>query len=231
MSWYFVLQRTRGLQCCSVRSRAVVAHEGGGEAQSCHCSRCSPLELAWLGRQRYVSPSHLHTRTTPCAVQCPGSSAHTHRQPPDQHHPTESIYVRLATGTFDPFGPRNIPLAAEYMVNWVRGAAQVHGLTIAVVGPCDGPGHAPRWLLPPLPPGYTGIWNEDSFSRDYTVVLRASLDEAGFDDVRIIIYDGPWPSDVAHLLPSVSSPSVSPSRPSPLMAMLHVCRTRTWPLV
>jgi hypothetical protein len=39
---------------------------------------------------------------------------------------------------------------------------------------------------------YTGIWNEQSWSVDYVLELRANLDAAGFNATRIIAADGGW---------------------------------------
>ncbi|XP_063078852.1 galactocerebrosidase [Engraulis encrasicolus] len=67
--------------------------------------------------------------------------------------------------------PYHIPeVTASYVVSWIIGAKQYHGLDIE----------------------YIGIWNERKFDANYIKVLRSTLDKAGLPDVAIIAADGNW---------------------------------------
>ncbi|MDP2436756.1 MAG: hypothetical protein Q8P67_13485 [archaeon] len=71
----------------------------------------------------------------------------------------------------DPFSQ---PLTtAQYVVGWIAGAKQVHGLDI----------------------DYVGCWNERPCDTGYVKTLRRALDQAGFSGTRIVVADGSW--DVA----------------------------------
>jgi galactosylceramidase len=61
----------------------------------------------------------------------------------------------------------NLSLPVGYIVDWVRGAKEVHNLTI-------------DWV---------GDWNETPVDWDYNILLRAALDAAGFRHVRICASD------------------------------------------
>uniref|UniRef100_A0A4W4G4T7 Galactocerebrosidase n=1 Tax=Electrophorus electricus TaxID=8005 RepID=A0A4W4G4T7_ELEEL len=61
-------------------------------------------------------------------------------------------------------------ITANYVVSWVIGAKQHHGLDI----------------------NYIGIWNEKDYNVKYITVLRDTLDRAGLTGVGIIAADGNW---------------------------------------
>jgi galactosylceramidase len=56
---------------------------------------------------------------------------------------------------------------ADYIVSWVRGAKEAHGLDI----------------------DYVGCWNERAYNKTYLEVLRRSLDAAGFLSTKLIAAD------------------------------------------
>ncbi|KAM9842002.1 galactocerebrosidase isoform 2-T2 [Aulostomus maculatus] len=67
--------------------------------------------------------------------------------------------------------PYDFPdITAMYVVNWIIGAKQFHGLDI----------------------NYVGIWNERSFDSKYIKVLRSTLDKVGLTGVGIVAADGDW---------------------------------------
>lgn len=74
----------------------------------------------------------------------------------------------LINCTNDPY--TNIRLTAEYIVGWVAGAKQVHGLDI----------------------DFVGSWNERAFNVTYLITLRKALDAAGFPNTKIIAADNGW---------------------------------------
>ena len=57
---------------------------------------------------------------------------------------------------------------SQYIVNWVKGAKEVHGLDI----------------------DYLGVWNERSSSAAYTASLKKQLSTAGYSKVQIVAKDG-----------------------------------------
>ncbi|XP_046334130.2 galactocerebrosidase-like [Haliotis rufescens] len=59
---------------------------------------------------------------------------------------------------------------AYYVLNWLRGAKAVHNLTI----------------------DYLGIWNERMYSIPYIKLLRKTLDDNGFSNVKIVGADKKW---------------------------------------
>ena len=61
----------------------------------------------------------------------------------------------------------NLSLPVRYIVDWVRGAKEKHGLDIA-------------WI---------GDWNETPASWDYNLARRVALDAAGFTSTRIAASD------------------------------------------
>lgn len=67
--------------------------------------------------------------------------------------------------------PYNFPdITANYVVSWVIGAKQYHGLDI----------------------DYIGVWNERTFDSKYIQVLRNKLDQADLPNIGIIAADGNW---------------------------------------
>ncbi|MCJ8743896.1 hypothetical protein PDJAM_G00099610 [Pangasius djambal] len=75
--------------------------------------------------------------------------------------------------------PYNFPdITANYVVSWVIGAKQYHGLDI----------------------DYIGIWNERNFDSKYIQVLRDTLDRADLPNVGIIAADGDWAISKAMLV-------------------------------
>ena len=56
----------------------------------------------------------------------------------------------------------------RYMLEWVKGAKSAHGLDI----------------------DYVGIWNESPSDATYVKMLRKTLDDAGFNNTRIVARDG-----------------------------------------
>jgi len=78
----------------------------------------------------------------------------------------------LASDTFWPYA--NTSILADYVVRWVKGAKQVHNLTI----------------------DYVGIWNEKPYLKDYVIELRSLLDYEGFSNVKLVVGDlgvpGAW---------------------------------------
>ena len=56
---------------------------------------------------------------------------------------------------------------SRYVVEWVKGAKERHGLTI----------------------DYVGIWNERTAPTEYATTLRAALDDAGLEGTRIVAKD------------------------------------------
>ena len=58
--------------------------------------------------------------------------------------------------------------SARYIVEWVRGAREAHGLDI----------------------DYVGIWNESPWDDTYIKTLRRMLDAGGFNGTRIVAPDG-----------------------------------------
>jgi hypothetical protein len=56
---------------------------------------------------------------------------------------------------------------ADYVVKFLRGAKQVHGLDIA----------------------FTGVWNEKSYDRDWIKLLRRTLDASGLSSTQIVAAD------------------------------------------
>ncbi|XP_076873927.1 galactocerebrosidase [Brachyhypopomus gauderio] len=69
-------------------------------------------------------------------------------------------------------------ITAKYVVSWVIGAKQYHGLDI----------------------NYIGIWNEKDYNVKYITVLRDTLDRAGLTGVGIIAADGNWDISEAMLI-------------------------------
>ncbi|KAK3542420.1 hypothetical protein QTP86_025920 [Hemibagrus guttatus] len=69
-------------------------------------------------------------------------------------------------------------ITANYVVSWVIGAKQHHGLDI----------------------NYIGVWNERNFDSKYIQVLRDTLDRAGLSNVGIIAADGNWDISSAMLV-------------------------------
>ncbi|KAH9520075.1 hypothetical protein Btru_059869 [Bulinus truncatus] len=65
-----------------------------------------------------------------------------------------------------------IDVLADYVVKWVNGAKVHYNLTI----------------------DFLGIWNEKMYDLDYVLTLRKTLDERGFENVRIIVSDNNWES-------------------------------------
>lgn len=78
----------------------------------------------------------------------------------------------VGNGTLSPYSYPS--MTADYIVKWVQGAKTVHNLTI----------------------DYLGIWNERNYDVRYVRVLRASLDNAGFSNVRLVVGDGDWSPSV-----------------------------------
>lgn len=56
----------------------------------------------------------------------------------------------------------------NYTLQWLKGARDVHDITI----------------------DYVGLWNEAGTSRDYLIALRKTLNEHGFDDTKLVSNDG-----------------------------------------
>ncbi|XP_041369448.1 galactocerebrosidase-like isoform X3 [Gigantopelta aegis] len=71
----------------------------------------------------------------------------------------------LGNGTQNPY--ENAERLATYIMKWVRGAKQVHGLTIDLIG----------------------IWNEKAYNKTYIETLRQVLDEFGYSNTRIVAAD------------------------------------------
>nr|CAB3248156.1 galactocerebrosidase [Phallusia mammillata] len=71
----------------------------------------------------------------------------------------------IGQGTVLPY--ENKTLTATYIMKWVKGAKEHHGLAI----------------------NYVGIWNERPYNVEYIKTLRKVLDENGFSDVGIIASD------------------------------------------
>ncbi|XP_078455270.1 galactocerebrosidase-like [Lampetra planeri] len=69
-------------------------------------------------------------------------------------------------------------VTAGYVVSWVLGAKQYHGLDI----------------------DYVGIWNERKYDINYIKVLRQTLDKVGLGWIKIIAADNKWEiaSDILH---------------------------------
>ena len=61
-------------------------------------------------------------------------------------------------------------VTANYVVQWIRGAKEVHGLDIDSVG----------------------SWNERSYNSTYLIQLRKTLDENGFRKTKIVAADDNW---------------------------------------
>ncbi|XP_022338081.2 galactocerebrosidase-like isoform X1 [Crassostrea virginica] len=76
----------------------------------------------------------------------------------------------IGNGTRDPY--HNPQLTADYIVQWIKGAKQVHNLTI----------------------DFVGIWNEKPYDVTYIKTLRKTLDANGFDKnhTKIVASDGGW---------------------------------------
>jgi galactosylceramidase len=72
----------------------------------------------------------------------------------------------VGDGTADPFHNLSKPL--HYVMEWLRGAADVHQLAV----------------------DYIGVWNECHCSPDYVLALRSALDQSRFNSTRIIAPDG-----------------------------------------
>ena len=62
----------------------------------------------------------------------------------------------------------NLDRITNYIYQWVKGARDVHNITI----------------------DYLGIWNEIGTNRDYVFALRNKLDENGFRNVKLVSNDG-----------------------------------------
>ncbi|XP_058235523.1 galactocerebrosidase isoform X1 [Hemibagrus wyckioides] len=77
-------------------------------------------------------------------------------------------------------------ITANYVVSWVIGAKQHHGLDI----------------------NYIGVWNERNFDSKYIQVLRGTLDQAGLPNVGIIAADGNWDISSAMLVDSYLNDAV-----------------------
>uniref|UniRef100_A0A914X953 galactosylceramidase n=2 Tax=Plectus sambesii TaxID=2011161 RepID=A0A914X953_9BILA len=65
----------------------------------------------------------------------------------------------------DPY--KNVSKLAYYTVSWIKGAKEVHNLTI----------------------DFIGIWNERMWNNDYILELRSSLDRNGFRNTKIVAPD------------------------------------------
>ncbi|XP_078480518.1 galactocerebrosidase [Lampetra planeri] len=67
--------------------------------------------------------------------------------------------------------PYDLPdVTVMYVVNWILGAKQFHGLDI----------------------DYVGIWNERTYDAKYIKLLRFTLDKSGLERVRIVASDNLW---------------------------------------
>ncbi|KAI5090766.1 galactocerebrosidase precursor, partial [Silurus meridionalis] len=83
--------------------------------------------------------------------------------------------------------PYSFPdITANYVVSWVIGAKQHHGLDI----------------------DYIGVWNERRFDSKYIQVLRDTLDRAHLPNVGIIAADGNWDISSAMLVDSYLNDAV-----------------------
>ncbi|KAI5608072.1 galactocerebrosidase precursor, partial [Silurus asotus] len=83
--------------------------------------------------------------------------------------------------------PYSFPdITANYVVSWVIGAKQHHGLDI----------------------DYIGLWNERRFDSKYIQVLRDTLDRAHLPNVGIIAADGNWDISSAMLVDSYLNDAV-----------------------
>jgi galactosylceramidase len=72
----------------------------------------------------------------------------------------------LGFGTNDPY--TNVTATAEYTVTWIECARDAHALNVSFIG----------------------LWNEESYTLEYILALRARLDAGGLRHVRIIAPDG-----------------------------------------
>ncbi|XP_070540042.1 galactocerebrosidase-like [Ptychodera flava] len=74
----------------------------------------------------------------------------------------------IGNGTTSPY--HNPQLTATYVTKWILGAKTHHNLTI----------------------DYVGIWNERLYDIPYIMTLRKTLDQNGFQDVKIVASDAGW---------------------------------------
>jgi len=87
----------------------------------------------------------------------------------------------------------HINQTAAYVTAWAAGARDVHGLEI----------------------NYLGIWNERVAGDDYVLALRAHLDAAQLQDVKIVVYDNwAYASPPGAAASGVHYPGIGTANPS-----------------
>ena len=121
-----------------------------------------------------AEPSHMHTE-----AEAETGSGNFHRgyewwvaKQARRRNPRVKLYALpwewpawVGEGTGDPYHNMSKPL--RYVISWLRGAKEVHGLAF----------------------DYMGVWNENRCEPDYVVALRNALDEEGFELTKIIAPD------------------------------------------
>lgn len=120
--------------------------------------------LNWLlGEERAIT--HTHTHTTADTLHTPSLSFVRYGLPwafPGWLDPKSTSTVKADANQF--MGESNLTQIAEYVVEWVKGAKDHHGLHI----------------------DYVGKWNEKAVPDAYPVALRKVLDDNGLSSTEIV---------------------------------------------